>query len=366
MKPAPRLIEAHPAADGHPLRPLIAPEFTTSWWRQIHDEGAPLAFVHALGVWAAEDVTVSGYGNHVFVGGDRFSHASVEPRYVTKLIEQGSVTPEVDSKLEELVIDEPAVVFMGWGQNVYGHALVETAPKIKIAARALGQMPEDLNFLIPRHAPDWFRQIVALAGARKFIEYDQAHFRPLLRRAWVATLPVALALHPACAQMFADMRPAVSFAADDAIFITRRSAKVTRPISLLNADDIARRAEDAGLRIVSPELLPVVEQAELFANARLIIGEYGSALMNAVFCRAESVVGAIGDRSQLLSAISAAGRLRLSFFDPLNDPHSSDGYTVDPEAFSRWLDVLLVSSHARGTHAPAGLRRAPIWRPLRD
>ena len=357
MTSVPPFLEAHPAADGHPLRPLIAPEFTTSQWRRLHDEGAPLAFVHALGVWAAEDVTVSGYGNHVFVEGERFSHVSVEPRYVTQLIEQGAIAPKVDTGLEVLEIDEPAVVFMGWGQDVYGHVLVETAPKIRIAARAIGQTPGDLNFLMPRDAPDWFRQAMALAGGRTFIEYDQASVRPLLRRAWVATLPVACALHPACAEIFSHMRPATSMVAGDAIFITRRRAKVTRPIVLLNADDIMRRAEDAGLRIVSPESLPVAEQAQLFVNARLIVGEYGSALMNAVFCRPDSIVGAIGERSQLLSAISAACRLRLSFLDPLSDPHHADGYAVDPEAFSRWLDVLLASSEKAAIPAHAVANR---------
>jgi capsular polysaccharide biosynthesis protein len=333
--------EAFPAAEGRPLRPLVAPEFTTSWWRQAHRKGLTLGPVHALGAWAARDVTVAGLQNHLFVAGAHFAHDSVVPPYVAQLIAQGAVTPGDDLNLDEQVIEEPAVVFMGWGQEIYGHALVEMAPKIKIAARALKRAPEELRFVLPNQAPDWFRELMALAGARSFIAYDQAKTRLLLRRAWVVTLPVAEALHPACKQLFAEMRPPASQGAAEAIFITRRHAGITRPITLLNAEGIERRAEQAGLRVVSPEHMSMAEQARLFARARVVVGEYGSAMMNAVFCMPGAVVGAIGDRSQMLSAISAACELRQSFLDPLNDPHDADGYSVDPDAFSQWLDALL-------------------------
>lgn len=335
-------IEAYPEAKGRSLRPLAAPEFTTVWHRSAHEARRSLGRVHALGVWAVENVTVVGRASHLFIDGERFAGPSVVPRYVENLVASGVVRPRDGLELPERAVDEPAVLFMGWGPDVYGHALIEMAPKIRIAAKALAESPERLAFVVPSSASGWFRQVLALAGARRFIEYDSTRERPLLRRAWVATMPRDLALHPACQGLFAAMRPPVPEWTGEALFVTRRAAKrVTRPINLLNAAQIEALAERAGFRVVSPELATVAEQARMFANARLVVGEYGSALNNAVFCRRDAVVGAIGARSELLSAISAECGLRLSYFDPDNNPEDPAGYTVDPSRFARWLEALM-------------------------
>ncbi len=345
QSPAMRFIEAFPAAAGPRLAPLVAPSFTTSRLLAPHQARESLGPVHALGVWEAEDLTIGGFHSHLFIGAERFADTSVTPRYVNTLIYDRQIDPRAGLDLPERVINEPVAVFMGWGRDVYGGSLIELMPKIRIAAKALGRAPGDICFLLPQDVPGWFRQLLELAGARRFLEYDQAKEKLLVRKAWVATVPVDTALHPACRDVFSAMRPPPSQAADGLIFITRRAARVTRPIQMNNADEIEKLAAQAGLRIVSPEQAPVMEQARLFANARLVVGEYGSALMNAVFCRPGAVVAAIGTRSKLLSAISTISDLRASFFDPTGNVTDPAGYSVEPGAFSRWLDALLKASN---------------------
>jgi len=339
-------VELAPPAEARPLRPLVAPGFTSAPVSRSHARGKTFGRVHALGVWVAEDLTVAGPHHFLFAGDARLTDPSVVPGYVEKLVAAGAVDPRVGLDLPERAIDEPAAVVVGWGQDVYGHALVEAAPRVALAAATLGEPAAELRFLIPVTAPPWLREVLGLAGARRFLEHDPARERILLRRARVASLVVAGGLHPAAAALFAGMRPPGEAGPDGHVYITRRHAATTRRVALNNADAIERLAERAGLRIVSPERLSIAEQARLFAGASLVVGEYGSALMNAVFCRPGAVVGAIGCRSQLLSAIGALGGLRQSFLDPDGDPEAAAGYRVDPDAFARWLDALLAAAAA--------------------
>jgi len=347
----PQFIEAYPAADGRPLRPLIAPQFTNSWFRNAHKYGCTFGRVHALGVWAAEDLTVAGVHSHLFLGGERFSDSSVLAGYVEDLVCDGRVRPGDALTLPERIIEDPVVVFMGWGKTVFGHCLIEAAPRIAIAIAALGAPAGELSFLLARDASDWFRQAATLAGARRFVEYDQDTERVLLRKAFVATLPMAGAWHPACNEIYDAIRPSRSSAERESIFVTRRRARVTRAIDLRNAEEIEGVAERTGLRVVSPESMPVAAQATMFANARLVVGEYGSALMNAVFSQPDALVGAIGWRSRTLSAISALRGFRVSYLDPIGSPGDQD-YSVDRDVFARWLDALL--------EATEGGRMAPV------
>jgi capsular polysaccharide biosynthesis protein len=336
----PQFIEAYPAAVGRPLRPLIAPQFTNSWFRNAHKYGCTFGPVHALGVWATENLTVAGVQSHLFLDGERFSDSSVVPGYVEDLISDDRARPGEALSLPERIIDDPVVVFMGWGKNVFGHCLVEAAPRIAIAAAALGGPAGDLSFLLARDASDWFRQAAAMAGARRFVEYDQDTERVLLRKAFVATMPMAGAWHPACNGIYDAIYPPPSGVKHESIFVTRRHAHVTRTGQVSNAEEIERLAERAGLRVVSPESMPVAAQAAMFANARLVIGEHGSALMNAVFCRPDAIVGAIGWRSRTLSAISGLRGFRLSYLDPIGSL-TDRAYSVDRDSFSHWLDALL-------------------------
>ena len=338
--------ELSPAAEGRPLQPLVAPEFTASGLVNPHRNRRTLGSVHALGVWRMQALTVAGYQSHLFIGEQRFCGPSIVPAHFEAHVAAGQVLPRDALALPERVIQEPTVVFMGWNADVYGEALVDMAPRVQIAARTLGEAPEDLAFLIASNAPNWFRDLAVRAGAARFIEYDQAAERVLLRHALVATHPAASALHPALADIFSRMRPRPAPGAGDAVFLTRRQAQTTRRIQMLNVDEIEAAAEQAGLRVVAPEQLSLADQAQLFADARLVAGEYGSALSNAVFCRRNAVIGAIGVRSARQSAISALCGLRQSYLDPLGDPEDPTGYHVDVDAFRRWLDALLDAADA--------------------
>lgn len=351
-------IELFPPG-GVTLEPLVAPEFTAHPFRDTHARGEGFGVVHALGVYDLDEVTVTGYG-HLFRRTCRLAGRVLVPRYIERRIAAGEIVPEATLHLPAREIKEPAVAFMGYGQRIYGHALIELAPKIVLALRALGP---GLPFVLPSDAPAWFRRLIAFAGAERFIEYEPARENLLLRRAFIPTMPSGTASHPAIGPIFAELaeRAPTTLSSDgrgghDWLFVSRREAEVTSQRQLRNRAEVEALAEQRGFTIVRPEALTPPEQATLFRRASIIVGEAGSALHNAVYCRPGTIIGAIGIINPAQSAIAGACGLRQSYLDPEGDLFAPDGYSVDPDRLDRWLGALAADQ----AEVPLTIRPMPL------
>jgi capsular polysaccharide biosynthesis protein len=72
-----------------------------------------------------------------------------------------------------------------------------------------------------------------------------------------------------------------------AIYITRADAGSRR---VLNEADIRKVLMDNGFEVISLSNVPFLEQIQLFADARIIVGPHGAGFTNAVFCQPGSVL----------------------------------------------------------------------------
>lgn len=72
-----------------------------------------------------------------------------------------------------------------------------------------------------------------------------------------------------------------------AIYITRADASTRR---VINEAEIREEVIDHGFEVVSLSHVPFLEQVELFAEARIIVGPHGAGFTNAVFCQRGSVL----------------------------------------------------------------------------
>lgn len=63
------------------------------------------------------------------------------------------------------------------------------------------------------------------------------------------------------------------------------SRGVTKSRDLRNRDALAQALQPLGLTVVRPETFSFQEQAQLFANAELIVSEFGAVMANVVFCK---------------------------------------------------------------------------------
>jgi capsular polysaccharide biosynthesis protein len=128
------------------------------------------------------------------------------------------------------------------------------------------------------------------------------------------------------------------------VFVSRARASQSR--SLLNRERIEEMATAAGLELVYPEALSLLEQVNLFGETRMIVGEYGSALHGSLFSSPGTVVCA------LRGSLSHPGFIQSGFGKALAQPtgyvfgeaaeQGADGrFAVAEQSFAEALAVLL-------------------------
>lgn len=246
-----------------------------------------------------------------------------------------------------------AVLAAGPGYNIYGHWLLDFLPRLfrvrstDFAASPIIRLPEKgwaqklgnyfLDGALSAHAVEpapWYfvEKLIVPTVAR----YNHALHAESLMPAWTLLKDVLLA----------DAGPAAGEPARH-VFVSRRKLKrkVREERRILNIGAVERAAEEAGFAVVSPETLSLPEQARLFSNAEVIVGEDGSGLHNCIFAKAGTRIGVLGPRGNVLHAsIAAITKQKVHYINTVNrkDEAREDGATRIPiNKFKAALDALL-------------------------
>jgi len=180
-----------------------------------------------------------------------------------------------------------AVLLAGATYRIYGHWLADFLPRLHILT-ILGHDLKTLKYLLPAGMPAHATAWLSLLGipAENLIHYDLASESCLVESALIPTNlrghSCANPVFAQAAQALAACVPAQDSQAARKIYVSRRKwAHPTR--RLTNVEAIERIFQDQGFEISFPEKLSIPEQITLFRGAKIIAGEYGSALHNAMF-----------------------------------------------------------------------------------
>jgi capsular polysaccharide biosynthesis protein len=173
----------------------------------------------------------------------------------------------------------------GPGYAMYGHWLVESLPKLH-ALEAGGFPLADLRLLVPIESPPFVFEWLALLGITESqqIRFDGRHEVLEVEELLIPTLfHNGVRMHPACAavRVFLWERlvshpglESLSAVPRKRLFLSRRGGNRR----CVNRQHIEQMAQAAGLEVVRPEQLSVIDQIQLFVGAEALVGEYGAAL----------------------------------------------------------------------------------------
>jgi len=253
----------------------------------------------------------------------------------------------------------------GPGLRIFGHWLVDLLPKIAILDIA-GFDLTTIRFPFPADTPAFGLRWLQLLGIQpeQIVLYDTDH--ELLE---LDTLLIPTTLHngvrtsPVLADVVAFMRRAISLPPvnnqPQRMFISRSKTSQSRP--LVNRSQIEAMAVKAGFSLVYPERMSLQEQVALFAGARQIVGEYGSALHSSMFAAPGTVVCAIrGSEIHpgfIQSGIGAVLRQPTGYViggTDVDDPHGA--FSVPEDVFADCLRHALGNISLDG---PTPLDTAP-------
>ncbi len=243
----------------------------------------------------------------------------------------------------------PLAVIYGPGHETYGHWLVDFLPRLWVLAQT-GHDILTLRYAIPPDLKPFAARLLARLGLRdsQFVPYRYWRERLVTD---LLLMPTGLRTHNRLSPL---LRPATGFwsaklhraaaglpDAGPRLFVSRAQAPPGR--TLTNRAAIEAIAAARGFAIIHPQAMPVPGQVAAFAAARIIAGEYGSALHASVFARPGTVTlalrGTARHPSFVQSGIAGALAQQVGYVLGRTQGDIDQDFTIQPEEFERALDI---------------------------
>jgi O-antigen biosynthesis protein WbqL len=257
-------------------------------------------------------------------------------------------------------VDGCVVIISHFNAPVYGHWLLECLPKLLYLKRIFACLPE-FRIVVPARSPGfisaWIRHAMPSVEVLEF-DRDKEYLiceKVLLPLSLCST---AYVFHPILGEMI-DTLIGSQGAPSELLYLTREKDSWYR--FMTNREEIEGIARNAGLRLVSPETLAISDQVALFARARFLVGEFGSALHNAIFSPPGTLVLGLNWINALQSRIGQLRRQQCAFLLPSdnapllfdNTIKAKRGYHIDPSHFERAIEEILGRWSEVGISAPS-------------
>ena len=275
---------------------------------------ATTGWVDAIGVQFLRGVTFAGM-LYPFLGGaliDDGSHLSrVSADWLGKFPQH---RPGGILNRPPVTISEPVFAVVGPGHQTYGHWIIDFLPRIAIAREILGKQFDSLRFLILLDTPAWAKALMEdLFGIREtqllYFEFavDEFICEKVCYPTYAHSYPFFL--HSFVQRYYHSISKGVY--GKRKLCIQRRSNNSGRHFT--RQDYFEQIAQSHGFELVDPQRLAIDEQAALFRSAAVVIGEYGSALHNSVFCSETTLFGVLNAPGVEQSRLCAAFGQQIMF-----------------------------------------------------
>jgi O-antigen biosynthesis protein WbqL len=323
-----------------------------------------------IDLYVVRDVVAGGRGSQLTLDGQPLQARGPYPGYLQYWYEN-EIAPQAWAFTAPAKRRLERAFLIAHFNFVWGHWLTEMYPKLFLI-QALAEAGIIAPIVLPATAPGYVARIVRqMLPAHEIVIYDPT--REALR------IDVALLPHMLHADyIFHDFlrwkleAQALAWprgAGSDKVFVSRaglRAPGVFREMT--NEAEIEAIAQDLGLTLLRPETIPWEEQARIFSRARVVAGEFGSGLHNALLspagCQVVSlnwlveVQSRIGNfrRHDVGYILPDDGRPRLHTVEPQSQP-----FRIDPAEFRAKLGLAVERAEAKA--AMAGWDDGPLTLP---
>jgi len=245
----------------------------------------------------------------------------------------------------------PLAVLFGPADETWGHWIVDYLPRLWVL-QAAGYDLATLRFLVPCDQRPFAHALLECfgIGPERCVIYNQ--WTELIRSE-LLLLPMGLRRENRFSTCFAaatlwwtgKLQAACggTIGTQRQIFLSRADASQERVMT--NRAEIEAAARDAGYAVVRPEELSLAEQVTLYSGCRVLVGEYGSALHNSVFCGPDALVcglrGTSRHPSLMQSGIATAlGQDAAYVFGDTSGQDVAQRFSIEPRYFAKALELI--------------------------
>lgn len=246
-----------------------------------------------------------------------------------------------------------AVCLTGPGYLIYGHWLVDILPKLHLLQRVGIDLAQE-TLLLPEDTPGfgltWLealgihpKRIVTYHPKDEAVVWDELVL-PLPLRTNSRTSPLFAPAARHLMERVPGLADRPGPVANGRIYLSRqRSGRMARVLS--NWEAVEGLARQYGFTVVYPETMALPDQLAMFRTARLVMGQYGSAMHGTMFAPADCVVcalrGTLIDPGFLQTGLCHVARQPLGYVFGASD-RTADGN----EAFAPDLQDVQAALHA--------------------
>lgn len=312
---APQAIAAAP-----PPLLLDAPGICDPWIATAHAAAAgPVA---SLGCYTLTGATITG-ACHVLVDDAPVVASDLTPHYLHRALQAGVMPGRRDLPIRSVA--HPLAVIATPGYLEYGHWLLDILPRLWTLAESPSATPahsaDGPRIALPSDTPPFGLALLDRLGIppARLLLHDPAAERLAPPSVLLPSLAhTDYRFHPAACGYYDRLVANHAAPAADRptrLFLSR--AQYSRPDvpgrHLVNHHAVRTLTEACGLTTIFPERLSWPEQLALFAGARVVVGEHGSAMKNLLFTPPGAAVVNIHWLNNTQSRIAALRRHHLIY-----------------------------------------------------
>lgn len=324
------------------------------WFTHVHNQTADVA---PLGCHLIRDGVITGQG-YVFSDGRLVTqNVYLHGVAVRELADRPDLIPGDGQTRRCVRIDGPVIEILGPGSPVYGHWLVDFLPRAAIAREMLGEAFHRCVIPLPSDIPDWtIDLLVRFTGFRleNVLRYDPEREFLSCARLCIPTFGHSAEgyfFHSFVRDFYARFVPRSPATRTRRICLSRRNFEhQTRGVlkGFTQRQHMEQAAAQRGFEIVCPEELSFDQQVALFADAGVVLGEYGSALHNTLFSAARTIIGSVRYPNSVQTRIAGLMGQDVLYLIPDTetvDARGAELYGVSEDRIDRFIDQL-VELHA--------------------
>lgn len=246
---------------------------------------------------------------------------------------------------EAEISDDEIVMMKGPGYDIYGHWLLDYVPQLLLTKYM--ELAEGTTYVFDAMT-DWIKSLIDAVGIIhtrtyqcRLSEHRNLTMPTGLNNGYALAQPINMVTWNLLRLHFNHRGINQAGPAPEKIYISRRNW--SRQRSLANAEAVESLMQEFGFTVCYPEQHKLEEQARLFADARYVVGEDGSALHSLIFTRPGARLGVLmqADRMNLWHAgICDAMGHSLGYFEV----SQSDGHAcADLMALKAFVGELLAN-----------------------
>jgi capsular polysaccharide biosynthesis protein len=348
-----------------PPRPMLWP-CAGDMLNGLHMQGDLVA--PDIDLLVARRVVAGGTGAHLKLDGQLVYARGAYPYYIKHWYEHDLTRAAWDFDAPVTMSLDRAFVITHFN-FVWGHWLTEMYPKLFVI-RALNAAGITAPLVLPKTVPGYVTRIIRMMlPDQEIVTYDH---RDEAIEIGTALLPHMLndnyVFHDFLRWNLEHEALAWPRAGGlEKVFVSRGGVRTGQSFrEMENEAEIEGIAQDLGLSLLRPETLSWAEQARIFSRARLVAGEFGSGLHNALLSPQGCQVVSLNWLVEVQSRIGNFRRHDVGYILPADgqarlysiEPQANQPFTIDPDEFRRKLTNAVERAEARA--AMAGWEDSPL------